>query len=540
MKKRTLLALLCASVILLSGVFVACSPSETTYTITYTAGSESAQGSAPEHGALTEGDVFSTAKNTFTLNGYAFAGWSDGTKVYEVGDSVTVGTSNITLTATWISLAKSVTYVSGNSAATGTAPVQADLLEGETFTLAENTFTLDGYVFAGWSDGESVYEAGDTYTLPAENVILTAQWDKVYTYEKGAHFTANRTFDYIDVDENGNFKLTFAKSTYPLETEEYVYSYSIIGSKVIFTDVLKDGSTETPGIYEGINYDGIILITLPTAGQYTGPEMDFTFLAPDIEGADFMKVIAPNPYGLEYAIDMYSGTGMNINAFNNGMMRVTMMAKTTYGTTVSFENGLYTYEINGVRNTVRLQKSTSSALIIFDDGFGGTYTVSGGAKTRSVVLDGYMQCTVDGAVGNYYSLGNGKFYVVDEDDNSFTITVDKENGEAIEKAVTAFTKTKTMIDGEENTTAKAMFAKLYYDGSTLFIADTSGGYGMPFSALVESDGFYFYSNYTSGVSVKREYSTPVTFTVRYYVAPSPYIDPPPPSGNFVETYAPAV
>ena len=68
-----------------------------------------------------------------------------------------------------------VTYnLNGGS---GTTPTQAATTAGSTFTLASaDGITKDGYTFAGWNDGTNTYAAGATYTMPANNITLTAQW----------------------------------------------------------------------------------------------------------------------------------------------------------------------------------------------------------------------------------------------------------------------------------------------------------------------------------------------------------------------------
>ena len=71
-----------------------------------------------------------------------------------------------------------VTYVSGNSEATGTAPAAKTYKEGDTVTVVANPFTLEGYTFEGWSNGSTTYNEGDTFAMPANNVTLTAQWEE--------------------------------------------------------------------------------------------------------------------------------------------------------------------------------------------------------------------------------------------------------------------------------------------------------------------------------------------------------------------------
>ena len=68
-----------------------------------------------------------------------------------------------------------VTYnLNGGS---GTTPTQAATTAGSTFTLASaDGITKDSYTFAGWNDGTTTYAAGATYTMPANNITLTAQW----------------------------------------------------------------------------------------------------------------------------------------------------------------------------------------------------------------------------------------------------------------------------------------------------------------------------------------------------------------------------
>ena len=76
-----------------------------------------------------------------------------------------------------------VTYVSGNDGATGNAPVdEREYHSGDAVTVLSNTFTLKGYTFDGWSDGQNVYQEGEKFNMPDRNVTLTAQWkEKVYT-----------------------------------------------------------------------------------------------------------------------------------------------------------------------------------------------------------------------------------------------------------------------------------------------------------------------------------------------------------------------
>jgi uncharacterized repeat protein (TIGR02543 family) len=80
-----------------------------------------------------------------------------------------------------------VTY-DGNGHTGGTAPSDGNAYEeGETVTVADKgTLTLTDYYFSGWNslengDGDA-YAAGNTFSMPASDVELYAQWSENPTY----------------------------------------------------------------------------------------------------------------------------------------------------------------------------------------------------------------------------------------------------------------------------------------------------------------------------------------------------------------------
>ncbi len=68
---------------------------------------------------------------------------------------------------------------------TGTTPTESAKSSGETFSLHNGTTNItppSGKVFSQWKDQDNnYYDGGDTYTMPAKNVTLTAQWVNTYT-----------------------------------------------------------------------------------------------------------------------------------------------------------------------------------------------------------------------------------------------------------------------------------------------------------------------------------------------------------------------
>lgn len=135
---------------------------------------DGALGIAPTQSDLATGDTFKLPTTEFYKFGFNFKGWksADGTS-YSPGDTVTVGPSDLVLTANFEQQPlRSVTY---NANGGGIAPPQLSIRAGSTFTLSEGP-NRNAYSFSGWSDGKDVYASGSTYTVGSEDVVLTAQW----------------------------------------------------------------------------------------------------------------------------------------------------------------------------------------------------------------------------------------------------------------------------------------------------------------------------------------------------------------------------
>ena len=163
-----------------------------TYTITYN--SNGATGSAQRGGNAVTTDNYTTAGSAVTLpgagtlakTGYTFSGWADAPTGTVLSGTFTT-TANITLYAQWTIMVINVTYGKGTaSASTFTAfPSNTSGNYATRITLSgalDNQVTIGGlaHVFVGWSDGTSIYRAGDQYLLGVNNVTLTAQWVQVF------------------------------------------------------------------------------------------------------------------------------------------------------------------------------------------------------------------------------------------------------------------------------------------------------------------------------------------------------------------------
>ena len=143
------------------------------YTVTYALASGTS--TLPTQASQNINNTFTIA-STPTRAGYLFTGWSDGTNTYGAGASYVVGSSPITLTATWSAISYTVTY--DLAGGTGTLPTKSNVTIGNTFTVSTVTDpTRLAYKFVGWSDGTNSYAKTNTYTAGSSNIVLTAVWN---------------------------------------------------------------------------------------------------------------------------------------------------------------------------------------------------------------------------------------------------------------------------------------------------------------------------------------------------------------------------
>ncbi len=135
---------------------------------------------------LAEGDSIYLPKTS--KDGKVFAGWTDGTNTYEVGEKFTMPANPVELKAVW----EEATTVPAPTEPTtvakyaltfdedgGSEVDDAELAEGDSINLPKTS--KDGKVFAGWTDGTKTYESGDKFTMPANPVELKAVWNDIPT-----------------------------------------------------------------------------------------------------------------------------------------------------------------------------------------------------------------------------------------------------------------------------------------------------------------------------------------------------------------------
>ncbi len=103
-------------------------------------------------------------------------GWMDSHGKTELPGTELSLCENETYKAVWEEVTYSLTFDED-----GGTPEVADKALAEGKTCVVPSLNKDGYRFNGWSDGENLYKPGDTFTMPAEAVTLTADFTKLYT-----------------------------------------------------------------------------------------------------------------------------------------------------------------------------------------------------------------------------------------------------------------------------------------------------------------------------------------------------------------------
>lgn len=130
---------------------------------------------------------------------------------------------------------------------------QTGILSGASVTVGSAP-TREGYVFKGWSGNGGTYNPGETFTMPAANVVFSAIWEEENPEEPKSY----------TVSYNGNG----AQSGVPSDSGEYEAGDTVT---VIGGTPVKEGFTFIGWEYGGSVYTG--------GGTFTMPEANVTLTA---------------------------------------------------------------------------------------------------------------------------------------------------------------------------------------------------------------------------------------------------------------------
>lgn len=136
-------------------------------------------GSMPEQTIHTD-EIAKLVANTFAKAGYTFVGWAtapDGKKVYNDTQSIEMGMESFTLYAVWEAKINTIHFdANGGIGETFSQDIATD----ETRVLTKNTYTKNGYFFAGWATtpgGAIAYADQASYTMGTDaSYTLYAVW----------------------------------------------------------------------------------------------------------------------------------------------------------------------------------------------------------------------------------------------------------------------------------------------------------------------------------------------------------------------------
>ena len=164
---------------------------DTKYTVTYdlnggTSGSQT-DTLSPYYAGVT---VTVLDQGSMLKTNYHFTGWNTaaggGGTAYAPAATFAMPAANVVLFAQWSEDTKYTVTYDGNGNTSGTAPVDtlSPYYAGVTVTvLGQGDLARDKYNFTGWNTaadgGGTAYVETDTFTMPAANVVLYAQWENL-------------------------------------------------------------------------------------------------------------------------------------------------------------------------------------------------------------------------------------------------------------------------------------------------------------------------------------------------------------------------
>lgn len=188
-----------------------------------------------------------------TRTGYTFAGWSDGTTTFSNAaggtTSFTMDTSDVTLTAQWTVNSYSITYAAGSTDSSISLPANSSHDYASTVTPALRTATRAGYTFNGWLYDGVTYGGTSSFTMPAQNITLTAHWiARTDTQYKVRHYQQNINNDlYTEVTADYETKSDGTTDSYKTPTAKNYTGFTV---RTPITQILVTGN----GLAEGAVY----------------------------------------------------------------------------------------------------------------------------------------------------------------------------------------------------------------------------------------------------------------------------------------------
>ncbi len=285
------------------------------YTVTYYLDDPSSSGStgfAPIASSATvrEGDStnitdfiadFATKyPQTKTVDGveYTLSPWcTDSAMTHSVTLPYTVSTSNVTFYARYAA-GRQVIYNLDGGSWSASAATTYKVNEGQTYTVLSEP-TRDGYDFAGWQveglEDEDTVASGDSFTMPDNNVYITAKWTK-----KAASVTVNYLWGTEDSSE--------LIDSVTASGEHYVGDVFAIDQKSFDGYTIKPLKSGNVVLKAGDNvvnvyyYKNVTLTANSSSAEYDGTEKSVTGFSINAEGVTIDGVTTTGGKGTDAGV----------------------------------------------------------------------------------------------------------------------------------------------------------------------------------------------------------------------------------------------
>ena len=372
-----------------------------------------------------------------------------------------------------ILIKSTVTYLPNGGS--GTAPTQASLAQEETFTVAANTFSRSGFVFAGWNDGTETKTAGSSYTMGTANLTFTAQWSvETYTisYNKNSVDATGSNPAEPSTVENGTI-VTVLANTYTRTDYTFLgWNTASNGSGQNLNPGETFTATANTTLFARWQGVGFLSVTYNLNGG-----VGTTPTQADVTSGTAITIKGP-------ATDSFSKTGHQFLNWSTGTTPSTVSPGDTFTVTTNLtltanwqiETRTVTYFPNGVDVTGNVPTSTPQ-------NYNTSYTVLGNVATPSLSRSGYTfnsWNTNSGGTGTTYTFGETLTLVANLElyakwtGQSFTISYDANGGSG-----TTFSTSFTLPS--EGTIANNGFTRDGYRFLRWNTVSTGSG-GSPYSA----------------------------------------------------------
>lgn len=240
----------------------------------------------------------------------AFAGWkyNNSDAIYQVGESFSVS-ENVKLTAQWTQLYTVSYKLDGGRWKAGEAVKNANYPENVSVSVTNNKPERGDYEFIDWTpftDNNNVAApviSNGKFTMPAANVVLTAQWRKIEAPELSVTKTVTK------VGETTVAANETIPTAYPGDEIEWTITVANSGNAAgnfTLKDVLKgrtDELTVSPAMAEGAN-SYTIAPKNPTTGEPTTMTFTVTYTVQpaDVTGNGLVNTVTMNGTSVESAL----------------------------------------------------------------------------------------------------------------------------------------------------------------------------------------------------------------------------------------------